>query len=298
LFAIIGSTVEDYLQTIVKAEISWLTSKTRRDIDEDDKLLNGHPVIKPKVHIEILEKIVKLIPHIVPDDEPFTRPTLWHGDLSLENIYVDPKTLEIVAILDWQTASVGPLFTQFKFASFVECDDKYVYGTFSPRVKSDPAEEKRLRLKKYYEMMSRKHNPEIRMVLDTMRSNRYLEDPTTHLFELLTTMLLWNDVPSLALKTLVFDIVQKYPLIGEWRGVAKAPCPFTITREEVRNVVKLTKKFTKAVDEFDAVKALLHIDKDGRVDEKKLPKARELFRKHKQALIDRRRVLEDLASQV
>jgi len=37
-------------------------------------------------------------------------PTLWHPDLHLDNVYVDPESKQITRIIDWQSAAVMPLY--------------------------------------------------------------------------------------------------------------------------------------------------------------------------------------------
>lgn len=46
------------------------------------------------------------------DDEAAISNVLWHPDLHLDNVFVDPDTHEITSILDWQSACVAPLFYQ------------------------------------------------------------------------------------------------------------------------------------------------------------------------------------------
>jgi hypothetical protein len=37
---------------------------------------------------------------------------LWHPDLHLDNVFVDPTSYEVAGIVDWQSASIAPLFYQ------------------------------------------------------------------------------------------------------------------------------------------------------------------------------------------
>jgi Ser/Thr protein kinase RdoA (MazF antagonist) len=39
-------------------------------------------------------------------------PTLWHPDLHLNNVFVDPQSKQITHIIDWQSAAVLPFFYQ------------------------------------------------------------------------------------------------------------------------------------------------------------------------------------------
>jgi hypothetical protein len=47
-----------------------------------------------------------------PGAEDTHSPTLWHPDLHLDNVFVDPESKQITRIIDWQSAVVLPLFYQ------------------------------------------------------------------------------------------------------------------------------------------------------------------------------------------
>ncbi|KAJ5130818.1 uncharacterized protein N7515_006857 [Penicillium bovifimosum] len=55
-------------------------------------------------------KVYFLVPQ--PSDESSSANVLWHPDLHLDNIFVDPDTCQITRIVDWQSACVAPLFYQ------------------------------------------------------------------------------------------------------------------------------------------------------------------------------------------
>ena len=58
------------------------------------------------VHIELLDlchKNVKVLNSLNFDDER----TIVHGDLNASNILIDPASLDVTAILDWEFASLG-----------------------------------------------------------------------------------------------------------------------------------------------------------------------------------------------
>jgi hypothetical protein len=68
----------------------------------------------------------------LPKDPALSKPTLWHGDLHAENIFVDPSDpTKISNILDWQAISVSPLFLQARHPSLVEFEGPIPEG-FGP----------------------------------------------------------------------------------------------------------------------------------------------------------------------
>ncbi|KAJ5092581.1 phosphotransferase enzyme family protein [Penicillium alfredii] len=69
----------------------------------------------PDDGLALLEKYIDVAPYLVPaptDNESGYTNVLWHPDLHLDNIFVDPDTHQTTRIVDWQFASVAPLFYQ------------------------------------------------------------------------------------------------------------------------------------------------------------------------------------------
>ncbi|OQE26314.1 hypothetical protein PENSTE_c005G07633 [Penicillium steckii] len=63
-------------------------------------------------HISSLEKFIKIAPHLLPDsDFALNRPTIRHPDLQPNNIFISDD-FGIEGIIDWQHATVLPLFLQ------------------------------------------------------------------------------------------------------------------------------------------------------------------------------------------
>ncbi len=76
-----------------------------------------------------------LAPYIVPPAE-LCSSVLWHIDLHGANIFLDPTDRpKITSIIDWQSASVLPLYVQAtlaKFAQYTGDDGIYEYGQVLP----------------------------------------------------------------------------------------------------------------------------------------------------------------------
>jgi hypothetical protein len=68
----------------------------------------------PQEVLDLLDKYLQLAPAMVPPlgAEDTHSPTLWHPDLHLDNVFVDPESKQITRIIDWQSAAVMPLFYQ------------------------------------------------------------------------------------------------------------------------------------------------------------------------------------------
>src|SRR5258706_14272655 len=62
--------------------------------------------------LDLLDRYLQLVPAMVPPQSTHDThsPTLWHSDLHLDNIFVDPESKQITRVIDWQSAAVLPLF--------------------------------------------------------------------------------------------------------------------------------------------------------------------------------------------
>ncbi|KAJ5634872.1 hypothetical protein N7528_002714 [Penicillium herquei] len=66
-----------------------------------------------------------------------SQPTLWHTDLHMGNIFVNPEECsKIVSIIDFQSTSVLPAFLQAQWPVFLRPPQScnYVRGIFQPKL--------------------------------------------------------------------------------------------------------------------------------------------------------------------
>jgi hypothetical protein len=96
---------------------------------------------------------------------------LWHPDLHLDNIFVDPDANTITAIVDWQSACVAPMFYHLGVHRAFRHHKPVVQGWVVPEKPKNfdtlsPDEQKRIDLDlesetihKYYELQTMKRVP-------------------------------------------------------------------------------------------------------------------------------------------
>lgn len=62
----------------------------------------------------LLAQYMTVAPYLVPSttDEAVTSRLLWHPDLHIDNVFVDPDTCDTTRVVDWQSSYVAPLFYQ------------------------------------------------------------------------------------------------------------------------------------------------------------------------------------------
>lgn len=76
-----------------------------------------------------------LVKYLLPLDDSVNAFHLGHGDLHLENIFVDPQEpTKIVGIIDWQTTQVSPLYEHAMVPSFLELDGPIPEGLEDPEL--------------------------------------------------------------------------------------------------------------------------------------------------------------------
>ncbi|EXJ79938.1 hypothetical protein A1O3_08223 [Capronia epimyces CBS 606.96] len=94
----------------------------------------------PDSHLQLLEVAIKFIPVLAatPLLQRYGRPTLWHTDLHMGNMFVSEKDLtKIVSVIDWQFISILPRFTQARWPEFLTPPEGYETGPIEPQLPAD-----------------------------------------------------------------------------------------------------------------------------------------------------------------
>ncbi|KAK0106136.1 hypothetical protein ONS95_004638 [Cadophora gregata] len=102
----------DFIKAVATNEIRFIKTHARPRLNYHRS--STQPELPEEV-LDLLQRYLKLSPAMIPPpgtNEDTHSPTLWHPDLHLDNIFVDPETKKITRIIDWQSASVMPLFYQ------------------------------------------------------------------------------------------------------------------------------------------------------------------------------------------
>lgn len=103
------------LQAVGEREILWLRrfGKKRYPREPFYREFYGRHMVDPQVQINYLSDYLKVAPHLVPEEEQLNVPTIRHPDLSPSNIFIS-ESGDITGLIDWQHASILPLFLQAK----------------------------------------------------------------------------------------------------------------------------------------------------------------------------------------
>ncbi|KAE8415019.1 kinase-like domain-containing protein [Aspergillus pseudocaelatus] len=100
-----------YAQALGSNEIAWIKSYAKSRMNYYRSMEDQE---RPEDGLTLLTQYMDAASYLVPssNDEAASSNILWHPDLHLDNIYVDPNTHDITSIIDWQSACVAPLFYQ------------------------------------------------------------------------------------------------------------------------------------------------------------------------------------------
>ena len=111
----------DILSANARREISWIKSHARPR-PEDDLFRRSDSQENPSVHINLLERYLKVVP-LLAENVAFDQPAVLHMDLHLGNIFVEStKRPVITAIIDWQGTEILPLSLIARFPRIVDYD--------------------------------------------------------------------------------------------------------------------------------------------------------------------------------
>ncbi|KAJ5367319.1 hypothetical protein N7541_001260 [Penicillium brevicompactum] len=91
-------------------------------------------------HSITLDMAKKVMPAVANNPELLaqSQPTLWHTDLHMGNIFVDEDNpAEVTGFIDWQHASINPLFLQVRWPIFLTPPEDYQEGMVLPQLPPD-----------------------------------------------------------------------------------------------------------------------------------------------------------------
>jgi hypothetical protein len=190
----------------------------------------------PDEMLDLLDRYLQLAPAMVPpqSSDDTHSPTLWHPDLHLDNVFVDPKSKQITRVIDWQSAAVLPFFyqcgvaTMFKHQGLVS-DDMTVWPKRPENYHSLEHDEKEMVdnligsecLHKYYLAITHNKNPRHWAALQLQGDVR--TQPTR------IVQSVWKDCDVFFLRRALIRIVNGWEDLCPDSG----PCPVSFNEQEM-----------------------------------------------------------------
>lgn len=79
-----------------------------------------------------------ILSQILPKDERISSAHLWHDDLHLGNIFVDPsEPTKVVGLVDWQSTELSPLYFHARQSHFIDYEGPPNNGLEPPQLRKD-----------------------------------------------------------------------------------------------------------------------------------------------------------------
>ena len=215
-------------------------------------------------HVSILDTTIKLMPSLTkcPSLLERSRPTLWHTDLHMGNIFVSQEDhTRIVSLIDWQSTSISPLFLQARWPVFLSPPEGYCEGVELPKLPANfeelDASEKEIALfekdqatcAKAYEVATYLNNH------DAYTARWEIFEPLRELF--LRSGDTWDDgiIPLCACLVRVFE---------NWEAMGfLEPCPIHFTSAELASHERQSSEYTQWHEIQDFAKKYLSTDAEG-----------------------------------
>ena len=128
-----GQNLGEYALALGRRELTCVQSLPRLPISP--ATLFGPGTYQPtrQKKLKALQWYLEICKYLLPIDESIQSPCLWHGDLHVENIFVNPDNhSEIVGIIDWQSTELTPLFMHARQPYFLDYDGPPMIGLERP----------------------------------------------------------------------------------------------------------------------------------------------------------------------
>lgn len=139
-----GSSAEAFKQVSIERDIYAI--RTAHTLPKSTNLMYGPGLFQPSPERKLRAATAALgtLPAALPRESWASTYHLWHDDLHMENIFVDPKDpATILSIIDWQSTFVAPLYDRNLIPSYLHYDGPDTKGIEEPpipRLPSDPSE--------------------------------------------------------------------------------------------------------------------------------------------------------------
>ena len=227
------NTPREFIEAIAKNERKFITAHASPRINFARSLAE---LELPQDACELLNRYLKLVPAMVPPKYTIDihSPTLWHPDLHLNNVFVDPEAKTVKHVIDWQSAAALPFYCQcgvpamFRHAGPVS-DDLNTLSERPPNYKDLDQDDREMidntisseGLHKYYLGITNNRNPRHWAALK-------LHDPVrTQPSHIVPNV--WEESNLFYLRRALIKIVDRWEDLYTESG----PCPVKFSAEEL-----------------------------------------------------------------
>ncbi|KAL8650303.1 MAG: hypothetical protein Q9210_003899 [Variospora velana] len=102
---------QEFVEAMAENEKEFIEAHARPRINYARSLTEPE---SPDEMLDLLDRYLQLAPVMVPpqSSDDTHSPTLWHPNLHLDNVFVNPESKQITRVIDFQSAALLPLFYQ------------------------------------------------------------------------------------------------------------------------------------------------------------------------------------------
>lgn len=190
--------------------------------------------------LKALRCYLAMVPYLLPTDYSIQSSCIWHSDLHLENIFVDPDNpSDITGIIDWQSTELAPLFYHAGLLCFLDYDGPETVGLERPDLPENFAQLDRAAKKKanalfvdmslcvYYKTFFHLRKPEVHRAIEFQGTE------TCHLLSLSRKLLVDGEATYLAL---VAELDKTWANLPGVQARGAVPFPFHFSAEEKEEI--------------------------------------------------------------
>lgn len=241
-----GYTLEEYQSAIGHREIACINGLSQ--LPKSPVALYGPGTYQPtrEKKLKAVHCYLELLKYLLPTDQSVASSHLWHSDLHVANIFVNPsKPTEIVGLIDWQSTELAPLYYHARQPYIIDYDGPSVHGLERPCLPQniaqlDRAEQEQaqaLFLKQslcaLYKTLVHQQNPPLYHALEFQRTpsfsllllarNLTVDGEATYLAEVAELEPIWDTLPGVgnAVYPFVFSVEQRAEMKADVEGVVR-----------------------------------------------------------------------------
>ncbi|GAT22169.1 phosphotransferase enzyme family protein [Aspergillus luchuensis] len=240
------SSSEAYAMDIARREKEWI-SRFANPRHPADPLRQSDSQESPDCHIELLDKYLKVVPHLIPSDAGQNRSVLWHADLHSGNIFV--KDNQIVSIVDWQGCSSLPIFHACRMPKFLRFQGSLLFDL--PPATGLTPEEKEDNLRRYQlTQLQRLYISKFRDIDDDIFSAISFPQALTRQQLIDFSGYTWDDDGLFLFQEMMLRTWREWM---ELTGQPQSSCPVAFTVDELASHAAEEKSWEGRRELFDAL---------------------------------------------
>ena len=214
-----GDSLEAYHIAIGNREIACVSQLS--DLPKSPITLCGPGTYQPTKakKLQALHCYLDILRYLLPEDTEISSAHLWHEDLHVANIFVDPsEPTKVVSLIDWQSTEISPLYFHARQPHVIDYDGPPVYGLERPQPPQDmdrlePEAKKRAEtlylqqsLCSLYNTLTHHQNPKLYAALAYQQTTSYLllllarnlliDGEATYLLQAAELESVWDTLPT------------------------------------------------------------------------------------------------------